>query len=147
MFIDFWHWWVIAALLGALDMVAQSGFFLWLGFAALMVGVIVFALPDISWQMQLFAFASMAILAVITTRHFIRRGPIATDQPLLNRRGEQYIGKLVVLESAIVNQKGRAYVGDTLWTVEGDDLPVGETVRVIGTNGALLRVKKAQTTQ
>ena len=34
--LEFWHWWVIAAALGALDMLAQRGFFLWLGVAALL---------------------------------------------------------------------------------------------------------------
>jgi len=40
--IEFWHWWVLAATFGALDMLAQSGFFLWLGVAALIVGLVVF---------------------------------------------------------------------------------------------------------
>ncbi|MBI1207932.1 MAG: NfeD family protein [Azospirillum sp.] len=140
--IEFWHWWVVAAVLGALDMLAQSGFFLWLGGAALVVGFVLFGWPDLSWQFQFFLFAVMAILAVIATRFITRREPPPSDRPLLNRRGLQYVGQLIVLETAIVNGRGRAFVGDTLWTVEGPDAPNGETVRVIGTDGTLLQVEK-----
>jgi len=139
--IEFWHWWVVAALLGALDMLAQSGFFLWLGVAALAVGLLVFALPDLTWQVQLLAFAGMAIAVVVLTRQLLKRGPVPSDRPTLNRRGQQYVGQLVILELAIVNGRGRAFVGDTLWTVEGNDRPVGQTVRVVGTDGVLLQVE------
>jgi membrane protein implicated in regulation of membrane protease activity len=140
--IEFWHWLVLAAILGALDMLAQSGFFLWLGVAALSVGLLVFFLPDLSWQGQLLAFAGMSIGVVMATRLVVRRGATPSDRPTLNRRGQQYVGQLVVLESPIVNGRGRAFVGDSLWTVEGSDSPVGATVRVVGSDGTLLHVER-----
>lgn len=140
--IEFWHWWVVAAAFGALDMLAQSGFFLWLGVAALVVGLIVFVLPDLSWQGQLLAFAALAVVALVFTRPFLKRLPGYSDRPTLNRRGEQYVGRLIVLESPIINGRGRAFVGDTLWTVEGCDQPAGTTVRVTGSDGASLLVEK-----
>jgi len=141
--IEFWHWWVVAAVLGALDMLAQSGVFLWLGVAALMVGLVVFVLPDLSWQAQLLVFAGLAVAALLATRQYLKRWPsAAADRSTLNRRGQQYLGQLIVLESPIVNGRGRAFVGDTLWTVEGPDHPAGTTVKVVGTDGVLLRVDK-----
>jgi len=140
--IEFWHWWVVAAALGALDMLAQSGFFLWLGVAALVVGLVVFVLPDLSWQGQLLAFAALAVTVVLLTRPLLRRLPGSSDQPMLNRRGEQYVGRLIVLESPIVNGRGRAFVGDTLWSVAGGDQPAGTTVRVTGSDGVILLVEK-----
>jgi len=140
--LEFWHWWVAAALLGSLDMLAQSGFFLWLGVAALAVGILVFALPDLAWQIQVMAFSVLAVVALVATRLITRRPPPPSDRPTLNRRGEQYFGQLIVLESAISNGRGRAFVGDTLWLVEGPDTPSGETVRVVGTDGVLLQVEK-----
>lgn len=141
--IEFWHWWVVAAVLGALDMVAQSGFFLWLGVAALVVGISVYFVPDLGWQVQFLVFAGVAIFLVMLTRIYLKTGSVPSDRPTLNRRGHQYIGQLIVLESPIVNGRGRAFVGDTLWTVEGADLPAGETVRVVGADGVLLQVEKA----
>lgn len=140
--IEFWHWWVVAAVLGALDMLAQSGFFLWLGVAALLVGAAVYFVPDLSWQVQFLGFAGMAIFSVMLTRLYLKTARVQSDRPTLNRRGHQYIGQLIVLESAIINGRGRAFVGDTLWTVEGTDLPAGETVRVVGADGVLLQVEK-----
>ena len=70
-----------------------------------------------------------------------------TDEPdaasKLNRRGEQLIGGRYVLETAIENGRGKARVGDSLWLVEGPDLPVGASVEVTGVHGATLVVRAA----
>ena len=142
--IEFWHWWVVAAVFGALDMLAQSGFLLWLGVAALVVGLVVFVLPDLSWQVQLLVFAGLAVAVVVATRYYLKGAPAGADRSTLNRRGQHYVGQLITLESPIVNGRGRAFVGDTLWTVEGADLPVGATVKVVGTDGVLLKVEKPE---
>ncbi|MEI7611232.1 MAG: NfeD family protein, partial [Rhodospirillaceae bacterium] len=63
--IEFWHWWVIAAALGAVDMLARRGTFLWLGVTALIVGLVVFVLPDLSWQAQCLIFAGLAVVVVV----------------------------------------------------------------------------------
>ena len=65
----------------------------------------------------------------------------ASDEPDLNRRGSQYVGRVVALESAIETGRGRIRLGDTVWTVAGPDLPKGTPVRVIGSDGAVLRVE------
>ncbi|CAK0758267.1 NfeD-like family protein YbbJ [uncultured Gammaproteobacteria bacterium] len=140
--LQFWHWWVLAAVLGAADMLAQTGFLLWLGVAALAVGVVVFATPGLGWQLQMVVFAVLAVAAVAATRALLRNGAFGSRLPLLNRRGEQYVGQLVILETAIVNGRGRARVADTMWPVAGPDLPVGTTVRVVGADGALLQVER-----
>jgi membrane protein implicated in regulation of membrane protease activity len=66
-----------------------------------------------------------------------------SDQPNLNRRAEQYIGRRFVLETAIVNGQGKARVGDSLWLAEGPDLPAGSPVEVVGVDGSTLKVKAA----
>ena len=58
-----------------------------------------------------------------------RRGD-ETDQPLLNRRGDQLVGRTATLTEPITNGRGRVKFGDTMWRVSGPDLPVGTTVRV-----------------
>ena len=141
--IEFWHWWVLAAAFGALDMLAQSGFFLWLGVAALVAGLVVFVFSDLSWQGQMLVFAGLAIVALVLARPLLRRLPGLSDRPTLNRRGDQYIGRLVVLESPIINGRGRAFIGDTVWSVEGGDQPAGATVRITGANGVTLLVEKS----
>ena len=139
--VEFWHWWVVAAGFGALDMLAQSGLLLWLGVAALMVGLVVFVLPDLAWQSQALLFVGFAV-GVLAAAWLSRRfGSTATGRARADLRGAQPVGHLIVLETPILNGRGRAFVGDTLWTVEGRDRPAGATVRVVGSDGVLLQVE------
>lgn len=65
-----------------------------------------------------------------------------TDQPDLNLRASQIVGRVVLLEEAIEHGRGKARVGDTLWTVEGSDAPVGAAVRITAAQGTVLKVEK-----
>ena len=67
---------------------------------------------------------------------------LPTDQPDLNRRGEQLVGLIVVVEDAIEHGRGRVRVGDTLWSVEGTDMPAGAKVRIVSARGTLLCVER-----
>ncbi len=64
-----------------------------------------------------------------------------TDQPDLNLRASQLVGRVVRLEEAIEHGRGKARVGDTLWTVEGPDAPAGARVRITATQGTVLKVE------
>ena len=55
-------------------------------------------------------------------------------------RGQQYVGRSVVVEQAIENGRGRVRVGDTLWSAEGPDAPAGTRVTVTGRKGTVLVV-------
>ena len=70
--------------------------------------------------------------------------PAVTDQPTLNRRGEQYAGRLLTLVEPIDNGYGVVRVDDTRWRVRGPALPAGEVVRVIGTDGMTLLVEPVE---
>ena len=144
--IEFWYWWVAALVMGSIEAIAPGSFFIWLGTSAAVVGFVALLLPDLHWQSQFLAFGVLALLTVAVSRFYIRRHPVESADPTLNRRGAQYIGRMLVLESPIVNGRGRAIVGDTLWTVEGDDLPVGSVVKVVGTDGILLKVEPSHPT-
>jgi membrane protein implicated in regulation of membrane protease activity len=64
----------------------------------------------------------------------------ASDQPDLNQRGAQLVGRVFVVTEAIDNGRGKIRVGDTLWHVEGADCPHGTRVRVEGVRGTALLV-------
>ncbi|HYD31968.1 MAG TPA: NfeD family protein [Azospirillaceae bacterium] len=141
--IDFWHWWVAAALFGALEIFLPGAVFLWLGVSAGVMGLVLLAVPTLPWQTQVLVFSVLSVGAVVGWRLWARAHPVPSDHPTLNRRGAQYVGRLLVLESPIVNHRGRAFVDDTLWPVQGaEDLPAGVTVRVVGTEGTVLRVER-----
>ena len=68
-----------------------------------------------------------------------------SDQPDLNRRGAQYIGRTVTVEEAIIAGRGKVRVGDTLWPVEGPDASIGARVKVTAVRGTALVVEAAAT--
>jgi membrane-bound ClpP family serine protease len=91
--------------------------------------------------MQLSVFAALSIIMVVAAWKFFKKNPITSDQPLLNIRAAQYVGKTYGLETAIAHGTGRIRIGDTTWKVEGSDMPSGATVRVTGFDGAILKVE------
>jgi membrane protein implicated in regulation of membrane protease activity len=137
---EFWHWWVLAVILLALEVTAPGTFFLWLAVAAGVVGLIVLILPDLYWQVQVLLFAIAGVAAVGAWRLYARRLPQTSDDPTLNRRGEQYVGQVFHLSEPITDGRGRMKVADTVWRVAGPDLPAGAKVRVVGVDGTVLRV-------
>ena len=142
--IEFWHWWIVAVLLAGVETIAPGAALLWLGGAAAVVGFALLLWPAMPWEGQLLLFAVLSIAAVLGVRAAWGRSAKAPDGAArLNRRAERYIGTRLTLESPIVNGRGRAIVEDGLWTVEGPDLPAGTAVRVIGTDGVILKVEKA----
>lgn len=53
------------------------------------------------------------------------------SEPLLNKRAAQYVGRVLVLTDSIENGRGRAKVGDGVWSVSAvEDMPAGARVRV-----------------
>ncbi|MCB1877613.1 MAG: NfeD family protein [Chromatiales bacterium] len=139
--VEFWHWWVFAVVLIVVEILSPAAFFLWLGIAAGLVGGILLAFPELSWEAQLGAFAVLSVISVFAGRAWFRHNPIATDQPTLNRRGEQYVGRVFALSEPIVNGVGKIRVDDTTWKVNGTDCPSGSRVRVTGVNGVVLLVE------
>jgi membrane protein implicated in regulation of membrane protease activity len=65
-----------------------------------------------------------------------------SDQPGLNRRGDQLVGRVLVVEEAIEGGRGKVRVGDTLWPAEGPDTPAGIEVRVTAARATILMVER-----
>lgn len=139
---QFWHWFVFAALLGTIEILAPGVFFLWLALAALVTGLIVLVAPEMGGAMQIVIFGVLAVVMVWAAWKFLKKNPIQSDQPLLNQRAAQFVGKTYALEDAIRNGTGRMRIGDSTWKVEGGDMPAGAQVRVIGFDGPVLKVEK-----
>lgn len=137
--------WACASLvLIAAEVLAPGVFMLWLGIAAGVVFAVVLFVPGIPAYAQAIAFIALSFLSIALYRRFFRRADEVTDQPLLNRRAEQFVGKVFNLESAIVNGSGRIKHGDALWTVLGPPLSAGTRVRVVSADSMTLTVTPAE---
>ncbi len=141
--IEFWHWWVAAVALIIVEALAPGAVFLWLGVSAGVVGAILLAAPELSWEYQVLIFAVLSVGSVIGWRAYHKGHPTETDLPTLNRRGEQYVGRVITLDDAIVNRVGKVRLDDTSWKVEGEDLPAGAKVSVTGVEGTVLQIEPA----
>jgi membrane protein implicated in regulation of membrane protease activity len=134
-----WNWFIAAALLFVAEVLAPGIFMLWLGIAALLVGVISLfvALP---WQWEGAAFVIFSAAAFPLWWKLRRAAVGPTDQPFLNRRTQSYVGKVFTLETPIVRGTGTIRIDDTVWRVSGPDWPAGKQVKVERAEGAMLYV-------
>ena len=137
-------WACIALGLIAAETMAPGIFLLWLGFAAAAVFLLVFILPDMTLLMQVLLFVVLSFVSVGVYVKFLRGKEVPSDQPLLNKRGEQLVDKVMSLETAIINGQGRVKIGDAYWTVQGPDLPANTVVRVVSVDSMTLRVSPAE---
>jgi inner membrane protein len=137
-----WNWMILAAILLTLELLAPGIFLMWFGLAAAATALLAFAY-DITWQWQLIWFCGLSAAAVLLAAKYLRRHPLESDRPLLNQRAVQLIGQSFELVDPIVNGRGSIKAGDTIWRVEGPELPVGARITVTGADGTLLKVTEA----
>ncbi|MGK3142656.1 NfeD family protein [Pantoea sp. C2G6] len=136
-----WFWLTLGGLLLAAEMLGTSGYLLWSGLAAVMVGIIEWLVP-ISWTAQGSLFAVLTLVCVFLWYRWMRYREVRQTPVSLNQRGNQMIGMQLTLESALDNRIGHVRIGDSSWRVEADrDLPAGTPVVVVAVEGITLRIQ------
>jgi inner membrane protein len=141
-----WNWLLLAVILFTLETMLPGVHFLWFGIAAVCVGLLALA-TGIAWPWQVLAFAIIAVMSVFLVRRYVRPEATHSDVPALNERGQQYIGRSLLVEQAIRNGRGKVRVGDTLWQAEGPDTAVGSRVTVTAAKGTVLVVERASASE
>lgn len=129
-----WNWMVLGFVLLVAEVAAPGIFMLWIGIAALIVGAASLLLWNAGFwtgQVQVLVFLVLALISAYAGKKLMGGRNQPTDQPLLNRRGEQMIGRTATLHEPIREGRGRIQLGDTFWRVSGPDLPAGARVRVV----------------
>ena len=131
-------WLAGGVLLLVIEVLAPGVFMMWLGLAALGVGVVVWlAEPAFAWQVVLFAvLAAIAIGIGLRLRRAARRSGLNTAESGL-------VGRSVGVLS-FAGREGRVRLGDSDWPARlaaGAPPPrPGETLRVVGVDGTTLVV-------
>jgi membrane protein implicated in regulation of membrane protease activity len=139
-----WSWVLFGVILLGAEILVPGFFLIWIGLAALAVGLLSLLLWNAgfwTWQVQVLLFLALAIASAIGGRALMRREELS-DEPLLNRRTAQLVGRIATLEQPMVDGRGRIRIDDTTWRVTGPDLPAGTRVRVVAAEGGQLRVEK-----
>jgi membrane protein implicated in regulation of membrane protease activity len=134
-----WSWIILGLVLIGVEMLAPGIFFLWLGLAAIVTGLLD-AVLDLSWQTASLIFALLAVAAVLLGRFVTRSNAPEPQAAQLNQRGQALVGRVFTLEAPIKDGEGRIRVDDSSWRVTGADRFAGAKVRVVRVEGTTLVV-------
>jgi membrane protein implicated in regulation of membrane protease activity len=138
---DYWNWWLLGLVLIVAEILVPGTFLLWMGIAALCVGGLVFLFPGLDWQWQWLLFAVLTVFSILVWLWYFKSRPERSASPNLNRRGQHYVGRVFVLDSPIVNSRGRIRVDDSTWKVEAPDCPAGTRIKIVDVDGVVLKGK------
>lgn len=140
----YWQWWVLGVILIVLEVFSPGAFFLWMAISAGIVGLVMLLMPELGWEIQILVFALFSVISIVAWRLYLLKHPTESDQPRLNRRGEQYIDRIFTLSEPVVNGQGKIKVDDSIWKIRGNDCPAGSRVKVVGVDGVVLLVMVLQ---
>lgn len=142
--VSFWHWIALGLLLLIVEMSGTGGYLLWIGIAAGITGGLLFLAPDMSWQLQVLVFSVASVACALGWWQYQLKHPRIVDEPLLNKRGAQYIDRVFTLSDAIENGRGKIRVDDSFWEVSAaEDIPAGTKVKVLALEqDQIFRVEK-----
>ena len=141
--IVFWYWWALAAVLLVCEMMLPGVVFLFLAIGAAVAGLLLLIVSDLSLEMQLVAFAVVAVASAVALRPMLRGLQNRNGEAGLNARGTSLVGKIVVLDAPILAGRGRVKLGDGSWSVIGPDMVAGTKVRIAAVSGTELTVEPA----
>jgi inner membrane protein len=145
--IEYWHWVVFGVLLMLSEIPLTTFFVLWFGVAAIIVGAIVFFVPDISLSWQIFSWTLLSSLLAVAWFKYLK--PLSIDRTKAGLSREAIVGEVGQVIS-VPNEKRRGrlrfpapILGDDEWQIiSSDSLAVGDRVRVKDVSGNALLVEK-----
>ena len=117
----------------------------WLGIGLCLGGLLRLARGDATGGWLLLAGIATILADLVIDFVWAHPAVSQSDQPDLNQRASQLVGRILVLAEAIEGGRGRVRVGDTLWQVEGPHLPCGAEVKVVAAKATLLQVERVGT--
>jgi inner membrane protein len=127
----------------ALEIAIPGVFLLWFGIAAVVTGTLTLIFGHTAfwpWEVQIIAFLAMSIFFAYKGKSWMDSGN-KSDQPLLNQRDAQLVGRTTTLVEPIREGYGRIRIDDTQWRVKGPDLPAGVRVKVASFEAGELTVE------
>jgi membrane protein implicated in regulation of membrane protease activity len=140
----FWYWWVIALVFLVVEILAPGFFFLWMAISGFVTGALVLLIPVINMDVQVLVFSLLSVVTIILWKFYGKKYSITSDHPLLNKRGNQYIGRVFSLYEPIKNGEGKIKVDDSIWKVHGEDCDITTRVKVIAVRGTIFEVEKLE---
>lgn len=137
---DYWYWMIAAAVFLVLEILTPGVFFIWIGIAAFITGVIDAVVPMTTPATLGMIFAVLSVISACIGRKVMKR---KQDVPsVLNNRMEQYVGQTFQVYETVADGRGKIKVGDTVWpVVAAKDIPSAVSVRVVAVKGTSFEVE------
>lgn len=136
-----WFWLCLGGLLLIAELLGTAGYLLWSGIAAVLVGVIVWAMPFIGWEWQGILFAIFTVVSAVLWRNWLRNKQ-KNKADNVNQISHQLIGVKGRLLSDTEEGFSRVRLADGSWRVYSDTpLSANTEVVVIAVDGITLQVK------
>jgi len=136
-----WHWLSLGIVLLVLEVLGAAGFLLGMGLGAMVVAAVLALLPNLQWQWQLLLFAVFSVMFTWLYWSRFRAVNEATDQPNLNDRTANLIGRSAALMDDSIGGRSQVQIADALWVVASEkNLPKGTLVEIISAEGMVLNV-------
>jgi membrane protein implicated in regulation of membrane protease activity len=114
----------------------------WIGIALALVGGYQLSRGQAEGGWWLGAGVALIVIDVAIDLSWAHPGFTRSDQPELNRRATQLVGRVLVVAEAIEGGRGKVRAGDTLWQAEGADAPTGAKVKVVAARATVLVVER-----
>ncbi len=137
------RWFILGFALLVAELTTGTTYILWVSFAALITGFVVFILP-LGWEMQFLMFVLVSIALLYVGQVYIRPKFKGGEPSDLNERARSLEGKEVKAVSDFDTGIGRVHVGDTQWrakTKSGEDVKAGTVLKVLSVDGTTLVVR------
>jgi len=146
--IAYWHWIVFGVVLVLLEIVISTFFILWFGLAAILVGLLLFAVPELALHWQIVAWTVLS--AALAAAWFKYLKPLSVDRTKAGLSREAIVGEVgQVIQAPSEERRGRLrfsvpVLGAEEWTIiSREPVAAGDRVRVVDVAGNALVVEKA----
>lgn len=139
-----WFFLCLGGILLAVELLGAGGYALWSGFAALVVGILAWIFPSLSWYVMWIIFSVMTLIIAYLWWKWggSKKTEIEEKDAHLNERSKQLIGKHCLVIQDFQFGIGRVQIGDSSWTAKSSaDLPSGTHVKVIDIDNITLIVE------
>ena len=138
--------WVVVMLLLFVGPRLPGGLYFWTGIVFIVVGISALASPSANWLFQM----AVAIIYLVG-RHLIKtklRAKLSGDTATYDVKGSnkgKLVGKIATVSKAVRGGFGMVTIKNDPWRVRSaEDIPAGTKVKVVGTEGELLMVARAE---
>jgi inner membrane protein len=145
----YWHWIIFGVALLLVEIAVSTFFVLWFAVAALILGGVIFFIPSVSanWQIFIWTLLSTALAAL----WFRYLKPLSVDRTKAGLSREAIVGEVgQVILAPGDDRRGRLrfpapILGDDEWQIISDQqVSTGDRVRVVDVAGNALLVEKVQ---